>query len=34
MVAWEYEFYLLLLTVSLTQSALDDKIHIPARQCN
>ena len=43
MAAWGYEFYLLLLKVSLTRlrslvieilSALEDKIRIPARPCN
>ena len=42
MAAWGYEFYLLVLIVSLTRSlrslvrdaALEDKIHIRKRQCN
>jgi len=41
MAAWEYEFYLLVLKVSLTRSlrtlvraALEDKIRIPARPRN
>ena len=46
MAAWGYEFYLLVLKVSLTHSlrplvrdifstsALEDKIRIPARPCN
>ena len=42
MAAWGYEFYLLVLKVSLTRSlgsweilsALEDKIRIPARPCN
>ena len=40
MAAWGYEFHLLVLKVSLTGvseeilSALEDKIHIPARPCN
>ena len=32
MAVWGYEFYLLVLKVSL--SALEDKIRIPARPCN
>ena len=40
MAAWGYEFYLLVLKVSLTSvrstmcEALEDKIRIPARPCN
>ena len=37
MAAWGYEFFLLVLKVSLTRSrlpALEDKIRIPARPCN
>ena len=38
MAAWGYEFYLLVLKVSLTReeilSALEDKIRIPERPCN
>ena len=45
MASWEYEFYLLVVKVSLTNlvrfahsseilSALEDKIRIPARPCN
>ena len=34
MAAWGYEFYLLVLKVSLYLSALEDKIRIPARPWN
>ena len=33
MAAWGYEFYLLVVKVSLILSALEDKIRIPARPC-